>query len=369
MWYEIKQPEMIDSPALLLYKDRVAANIETLIAQAKDVGRIRPHVKTHKMREVAEMHLVRGINKFKCATIAEAEMLADAGAADVLLAYQPVGPRAKRLIALAQGYPAVRLGCLLDHEKTAARLGALATAAGVTISVWIDIDNGMARSGIVPDKGALGLYRFLHDCEGLELRGLHVYDGHLRQPVFAERKTASDEAFLSVETLVGEIRAAGLPEPNIVAGGSPAFPVHADRLGVDVSPGTYVFWDAGYVALCPELDFQWAAVVLTRVLSKPGENRICLDVGSKGVSPDKALDKRIHFLNLDTQPRFIGQSEEHLVVEVEDASQYGVGDVWYGVPGHVCPTVNLYEEALIVTAEGEVEMCWEVVARRRMINY
>jgi len=108
---------------------------------------------------------------------------------------------------------------------------------------------------------------------------------------------------------------------------------------------------------------------MTRVLSKPSQDHICLDVGSKGISPDRPLDKRIHFLNLAEQPKFIGQSEEHLVVKVTNPEAHQVGDVWYGVPGHVCPTVNLYQEANTVSATGELTAVWPIIARNRRISY
>ncbi|MEM9777856.1 MAG: D-TA family PLP-dependent enzyme [Chloroflexota bacterium] len=368
MWYTLKNTDQTDSPALLIYPDRAQENIQTLIQVAGDVSRLRPHVKTHKMGEVAKMHLEAGINKFKCATIAEAEMLAMAGAKDILLAYQPMGPRSGRLVALAQAYPDVAFGCLLDDPTIAYQLSIRAKEAPVALNIWLDIDNGMGRSGIPPGDGALALYGTIADMPGLKPAGLHVYDGHIRNPNFEQRKADGNAAFEPVNTLIERIKAAGLGTPNVVAGGSPSFPVNALRADIDLSPGTYIFWDAGYTGICSELDFQFAAVVLTRILSKPGGKRICLDVGSKGVSPDNPVENRIRFLNLETQPKFLGQSEEHLVIEVENPDDYEVGDVWYGVPFHVCPTVNLYQEALVVE-DGKVKDQWEVVARNRRINY
>ncbi len=369
MWYQLQNRDQIDTPALLIYPERAQQNIDTMINVAGDKNRLRPHVKTHKMAEIARMHLQAGINKFKCATIAEAEMLAGAGAADILLAYQPVGPRVDRLVALAKAYPDVAIGCLLDDPTVAYQLSVKAQAADVTINVWIDINNGMNRSGIVPGDGALALYGTLFDMPGLNPKGLHVYDGHIRNPDFDQRVIDGNKDYAAVEELIQRIKDAGLGTPNIVAGGSPSFPVNAKRPEVDLSPGTYIFWDAGYSDLCPELDFQFAAVVMTRVLSKPGGNVICLDVGSKGTAPDKMLGERIRFLNHPIQPKFVSQSEEHLVIEVENPDEITVGDVWYGVPGHVCTTVNLYQEANVVSAEGEVTAQWKVVARDRRITY
>ena len=369
MWYTVTNPDEIDSPALLIYPKRAKQNIERLIELAGGVDRLRPHVKTHKMAEVAQMHLELGINRFKCATIAEAEMLATAGAADILLAYQPVGPRGDRLVALAGAFPAVAFGCVVDNVPTAEQLAAKAEKAGVVLNVWVDTDNGLARSGIAPGKEALDLYYRLADLTGLEVQGLHVYDGHIRMANLDERRTAGDAAFTAVEELILQIKAAGLGTPNIVVGGSPSFSIHKSRPDVILSPGTFIFWDAGYASICPELPFEWAALVMTRVLSKPGNNRLCLDVGSKGAAPDKALEQRIQFLNLPEAPTFISQNEEHLVIAIENAADYQVGDVLYGVPGHVCTTVNLYEEATVIGPDGRVADKWQVIARRRQINF
>src|SRR5258707_6078385 len=99
-WYTIKNIDGIDSPALIVYPDRVAENISTLKKMIDDVQRLRPHVKTHKTKEATLLMMQAGINKFKCATIAEAEMLAMVNAPDILLAYQPVGPKLERFMAL-----------------------------------------------------------------------------------------------------------------------------------------------------------------------------------------------------------------------------------------------------------------------------
>src|SRR5688572_21275392 len=93
-WYTVNNTDEVDTPALLIYVDHVIHNIQTLLNSIDSADRLRPHVKTHKSTEITQMMLQAGIKKFKCATIAEAEMLARAGAPDVLLAYQPLGPKA-----------------------------------------------------------------------------------------------------------------------------------------------------------------------------------------------------------------------------------------------------------------------------------
>ena len=108
-WYEIANAGDVPSPALLLHSDRIDANLRRMIEMAGGPGRLRPHVKTHKLGELTRRQLALGITKYKCATIAEAEVVAEAGAPGVLLAYQPVGPQIQRLVALQKRHP-VKIG-------------------------------------------------------------------------------------------------------------------------------------------------------------------------------------------------------------------------------------------------------------------
>src|SRR3954462_5467386 len=117
-WYIVNDIDKVDSPALLIYEDRVIENIRILLSMIDDVTRLRPHVKTHKSKEVALLMMKSGISKFKCATVAEAEMLAMANATDVLLAYQPVGPKLNRFVELIKRYPATTFSCLIDNYVT-----------------------------------------------------------------------------------------------------------------------------------------------------------------------------------------------------------------------------------------------------------
>ncbi|MEO1450972.1 MAG: D-TA family PLP-dependent enzyme [Bacteroidota bacterium] len=365
-WYYLEDPNAIDSPALLVNPDQVRHNIDHAIQIAGDVARLRPHIKTHKSPQVIQMHLNRGIRKFKCATIAEAEMLAKAGADQVLLAYQPVGPRLERLLALIAHYPAVRFAALVDDMNVLQAAGSTAQARNLTLSLWLDLDVGMGRTGIKPGAAAMDLWRALTDHPHLESGGWHAYDGHFRQPDFEARRVASDAAFKAVEEMLASLPA-DLPRPIIVAGGSPTFPVHVRRTQVELSPGTYPYWDAGYGEGLPDLPFEPAAVLLTRVLSKPGENRLCLDLGHKAVAPEKPLAQRVRLPQLHITA-WLGQSEEHLVLEVANASEFQVGDVIYGIPGHICPTVALHQELIPVRNHAVAGEAWPVVARVRRLE-
>jgi D-serine deaminase-like pyridoxal phosphate-dependent protein len=127
-----------------------------------------------------------------------------------------------------------------------------------------------------------------------------------------------------------------------------------------------VFWDVNYRGKFPEADFQFAALVLARVVSKPGAGRLCVDLGYKAVSPDNP-HPRVEFLNL-AGSKVVNHSEEHLALETDQADRFAVGDPLYGVPYHVCPTVALYQEAVTVEA-GRAGPRWPIVARDRRLKF
>jgi D-threonine aldolase len=363
-WYEIGNVEEVPSPALLVYLDRVDDNIRDMIAVAGPVERLRPHVKTHKLPEIVRRQRVLGVDKYKCATIAEAEMLAECGARDVLLAYQPVGPNINRLWQLAARYRQTAFSALVDDEGVARRVSEAFGGTGLTIELLLDVDSGMHRSGVVPDDGAAALYATLAGLPGVAPGGLHAYDGHIRHTDVSARRAASDEAFEPVARLKERLVGGGLPVPRVVAGGTPTFPMHARRPGVELSPGTCVFWDAGYGSQLPDLPFRPAALVLTRVVSRPGPHRLCLDLGHKALAAENP-HPRVQFLNLPDATAVM-HSEEHLVVETPHAARFAVGDACYGVPWHICPTVALYGEAVVVDHQRAAGR-WRVVARERAL--
>ena len=187
-WHTLTTPDEIPSPALLLYPERIEENIRRMIATAGSVDRLRPHVKTHKLAEVVQIQLKAGISKFKCATIAEAEMLAQAGARDVLLANQLVGPNAARLAKLAGWFREVRFSTIADDAEAVGNLASAAQTDGITLPVLLDLDGGMGRTGIPLGQAAVTLYKLIDQLPGVEPAGLHLYDGHLHDNDPTERE-------------------------------------------------------------------------------------------------------------------------------------------------------------------------------------
>ena len=365
-WYKVSNEGELDSPSLLIYKDRVRENIRKMIAIAGSAERLFTHVKTNKMPEVVKMMLKQGISKFKCATIAEAEITAMAGAKFVVIAHQLVGPKIGRLVQLCQLYPDTVFASLIDSMDVAKQHNEVFGEAGMVSNVFLDVNNGMDRSGHPLDENILGLYDYLASQSNIKLHGLHVYDGHIRVENFEGRKQEIDNGFVDVKHFLEAIDEKRLPKPMVIAGGTPAFTSHALRAETYCSPGTCVLWDWGYGDKLTEQPFEYAALVLTRVISKPQNGIVTIDMGHKSVSAENPIDKRIRFLNL-TDYELTGQSEEHGVLKVKDWDSIKVGDVLYGVPYHVCPTVNLYDEAYVIENQQSTEL-WQVLGRRRKVS-
>ncbi len=364
-WYEIANADEVPSPALLVYPDRIEANIDLMVEIAGNAGKLRPHVKTHKLAQIIRMQLERGVNKFKCATLAEMEMVAGAGAGDVLLAYQPVGPNIKRLRALADKFPETRLAAVADDTAVVAALSKAFEGAAKPMDLYLDLDCGMHRTGIGPGPEALAVYRVFVDSPNVQAAGLHVYDGHIHDHSLEERRSRCESAFAPVLEFRAELESVGLSVPDMVASGSPTFAIHAQHEDRDCSPGTTVLWDFGYGDNYEDLKFKWAALLLTRVISRPGPNRLCLDLGHKAVAADKP-QPRVLLLGLP-DANLLVHSEEHLMVETNVTSDYAVGDCLYAVPVHICPTVALYDEAVVVR-NGRAGERWQIEARCRRIT-
>ena len=223
----------------------------------------------------------------------------------------------------------------------------------------------MHRTGIEAGGKAVDLYRQVHESKSLQVGGIHAYDGHNHAEDLDKRTEQCEVEFQIVRVLAEELREEGMPVPEIVAGGSPTFPIHAKHDDVTCSPGTLFFWDYGYGTHFPDMNFLLAALVITRVISKPGANRICVDLGHKAIAAENP-HPRVRFLNL-MGAEAVQQSEEHLVLDSLNADGFSIGDLLYGVPRHICPTVALHAHAYTIQ-EGHLTGEWPVTARDRRLT-
>lgn len=286
--HQVNDTSELLSPSLLIYPGLIRQNLHEMIALAGGADRLRPHVKTHKMADVVRLAESSGIRKHKCATIAEAEMVAAAGGTDVLLAYPLTGPNLKRFVHLARGYRATTFRATVDNPDAARALSAAAEGLDSPVPVLVDVEIGMGRTGIQPGDAAGELYALIEQLPNLVPDGLHAYDGHIHDTDLAQRRHAAQSGLKSTLALRERLLKRGLPVPRLVVGGTPTMPIHAklDLAGVECSPGTTVLQDNSYLTRYPDLPFIPAALLLTRVISHPSPGRICVDLGYKAVASD-----------------------------------------------------------------------------------
>ncbi len=364
-WYELIDSSKVISPSLLVYPERIQQNAALMLRIAKKPERLRPHIKTHKMLEIIQLQLKLGIYKFKCSTLAEAQLLAIAGAKDILLAMQPVSIQIEIFVELMGTFPETKFSTLVDSEESKKNLKEVALAKDIVFALWLDINNGMNRTGIVPGEEAKKLYKSIKNDPFLDAKGLHVYDGHIHDSDPIQRAIVCEKDFAAVSNLKTELELEGYTIPVIIAGGTPTFPIHEKRENVELSPGTPLLWDEGYARNYTDLTFLRAAVLLTRIVSKPGKNLLCLDLGHKSVASEMSLP-RVEFLG-DHDFEQISQSEEHLVVKCMNSELYHLGQTLYATPIHICPTVSKYPEALTVE-NHEITGTWAVAARDHTLH-
>jgi D-serine deaminase-like pyridoxal phosphate-dependent protein len=364
-WYRLDNADDVISPNILVYPDRIENNIRKMVEIAGGTDRLRPHVKTHKIPEIIRLQMNHGINKFKCATISEAEMVAKCGANDIMLAIQPVGPNIRRFFQLQKEFQGAKISCIADCEEVIIQVSDMARSTGIETHVWLDINNGMNRTGVVPGKRAVRLFSRIIDSPMLVAEGLHVYDGHIHEPDIMLRKKLCNDAFAQVTALTDELAMEGIGPIKIVAGGTPTFPVHALRNDVECSPGTTLLWDYKSGSSFADLEFLHAAIILTRIVSKPGPELLCLDLGHKAIASEMP-QPRIDLFGLKKYS-IVNHSEEHMVIRTPDADKFTTGDPLYGIPWHICPTVDRYDYVTVVK-DHKVSEEWNVEARRRKIT-
>jgi D-serine deaminase-like pyridoxal phosphate-dependent protein len=331
-----------------------------------DADRWRVHIKTAKLGYTLRMLVERGVRNFKCATTLELLVACQCGAADVLLAYPSVGANVRRVREIAEEFPGVRVSVLAENENQVRQW------QGGRLGIFLDINPGMNRTGIEQSHSGevAKLVRAIGDC-GLEFRGLHYYDGHLRAPDERERTAAAHAGYARLLEIVKEIELSGARVPEVITAGTPTLPSSLSFDGFRnagfihrVSPGTVVYSDASSLAqLSEKYGYRPAVLVLTRVVSHPRTGIITCDAGHKAVSADAGVPTCVVVGHPELTP--LTPSEEHLPLEVEGgAAGPAVGEALYLLPRHVCTTVNNFDDALLVR-NGAIESVERVSARGR----
>ena len=362
--FRLRNVENVLTPALVIYPEMVAANIAcTLKLLGGDANRWRAHIKTAKLDYTLRLLIDRGIRNFKCATTLELLHVCQNGAEDVLLAYPLVGANARRVVAISQQFPQVRISVLVESPEQ------LPQWRGNDIGIFLDINPGMNRTGI--ELNAVGklveVIRAIADA-GLQFRGLHFYDGQFGSVDEPERTLATHTGYDQLLKTVEEMRREGINVAEVITAGTPTFPCSLSYKGFQnasfvhrVSPGTIVYNDATSLAQLPAFGYAPAALVISRVVSRPHPGIVTCDAGHKAVSADAGVPTCVVVGHPELSP--LTPSEEHLPLGVKDgALSPQIGDILYLLPRHICPTVNNFDAALIVR-HGEIEAVERVSAR------
>lgn len=356
--------EAIDTPALVIDCAAMEHNLRTMAEFFRDKpAKLRPHAKTHKSPVIAHKQIALGAVGITCAKLGEAEVMAEAGIADLLVANQVIGPtKIARLIGLLHH---TRVTVAVDDAENMRDLARAAAAQGVELDVLVEVNTGMNRCGVEPGEAAVQLARVASDLPGIRFRGIQAYEGHLVNiKDEAERAERVAAAMAPVIETRRAIERAGIPVGIVSGGGTGTFAHTGATAGFDeVQAGSYVFMDSTYAGVGGIGErFRPALTVLATVISRPAPERVVLDTGRKTVGTDHGTPMLKGYPEGVT---FKGFSEEHTTLIVEGpARELRRGDTVEIIPGHVCTTVNLHD-CYYASRDGTVEAIWPVAGRGR----
>jgi D-serine deaminase-like pyridoxal phosphate-dependent protein len=351
---------------LIYYKDIILDNTKRIIEMAGGPLMLWPHVKSHKTDKLIYMQIELGITRFKCATIAEAEMTAGADAKHIILAYPLIGPNISRYLQLVKNYMQIVFYAVGDNFDQLSLLAAEANKSNMNLNVLIDVDIGMHRTGVPLDL-LESLYERCQSLKGISLKGLHCYDGHCNDSDFNRRKAMVDEIDKKVLLAQESICKKGFECELLVMGGTPNFPCRTGKKNFYLSPGTIFIGDWGYYTKLPDLAFTPGAAIFSRVISHQCGNTFTLDLGHKGIAADPSMERGIIAGLDEAKPVF--QSEEHWVFSLPlTMALPPIGSGCYVIPTHICPTSALYPQ-IEIACGGKIIDQWQVSARNRKINY
>jgi D-serine deaminase-like pyridoxal phosphate-dependent protein len=363
--YQLSGIADVLTPALLLYPEILAANIDRTVALlGGNPNRWRPHIKTAKLGYTLRMLVARGIRNFKCATTLELLRACENGATDVLLAYPSVGANALRVREIAIQFPRTRISVLAENERQIHQWG------GSSVGIFLDINPGMNRTGIDQNDGGSVVHLVSEIAANhLDFRGLHYYDGQYGGLAEPQRTEQTHAGYHRLLNLVSNLERSGVRVPELITAGTPTFPGSLSFEGFRsaqfthrISSGTIVYCDATTFAQLPDLQgYRPAVLVLARVVSHPRQNIVTCDAGHKAVSADAGVPTCVVVGYPELAP--LSPSEEHLPLAVQEgAAAPQIGDPLFLLPRHICPTVNNFDQAVLVRNEA-VESIEQVSAR------
>ncbi|HEU5430184.1 MAG TPA: alanine racemase [Thermomicrobiales bacterium] len=360
--------ETIDTPAIVVDEEILHQNIAEMAAWASGLGvNLRPHMKTHKTPQIARLQRAAGAVGATVAKLGEAEVLADrADIDDILIAYPIVGaPKIARLLALMER---AHVTVALDSRTAAEALARAMTQDDRTLDVYVEVNTGQDRAGMRAGEEAVALALDLARMPGLNVVGVLTHEGHAGASAPDKIETTALAAGHALVDTANAIRAHGVDIRHVSVGSTPSAPYTPTVPGVtEMRPGTYVFYDNSifrHGRIGPD---RCAARIAATVVSRPAPDRAIVDAGSKALAMDRSPSHPGHGYIVGHPDAIIDRiSEEHgVVVLPPDEVGFAVGDRVEIIPNHVCPTINLTDELLVVR-DGRVVDRWSVAARGKV---
>ncbi len=349
----------LDTPALVIDLDVMERNLSRMADYAREHGlQLRPHTKTHKTPALGAQQLAHGAVGLTVAKVSEAEVMLASGVQDLLIAYPIFGAeKMRRLVEVAKK---ARVTVSVDSLEAARPIAEAAAAAGVTVGVLAEVDAGLHRVGVQPE-GFVDLLRGLAGLQGIELRGMAFYPGHI--------KNQDLDALAALSTLISgliaEAKAAGFALP-IVSGGSTPTEWHSHEVAgmTEIRPGTYIFNDRNTIfsGACTAEDC--AATIVATVVSTSVPGQFVIDGGSKTFSSDRTAVDGFGGILDAPDALFEKMNEEHGYVKHAGHTRK-VGDRVRVLPNHICVAVNLQERIYGVRGDQVVET-WTVDGRGKL---
>ena len=359
MNYEAILPGL-ETPSVLVDLAKVSANIQKMQAICDEAGvALRPHIKTHKMKQLAQMQLAAGAKGITCAKISEAEVMAEGGCEDIFIAYPLVGDfRVARAVTLAQKIR--RLILAVDSIEGAQALEAAAAAVSITLEVRMEVETGANRTGVRSAK-MIETAKAVAAMPHLNLTGIYTFKSlSLAGGFTVDNAAAGAEEAQMMDDAAKALREAGIDIREVSGGSSPTGPWVARSGKVDeVRPGTYIFkdyilWKEG-VALPEEI----AAFVVATVVSTPCDEYAVIDGGTKVFPTDIMLNEAPYFYEgyakvVDNDDLCLTRVNEEHGMLTSKCGKTGlkVGQKLLLYPGHVCTTINLRNEVYLLDENG-----------------
>lgn len=341
----------LETPSVLIDLDRMEANIQRMQAYCNQHGlKLRPHIKTHKIPQIARMQLAAGAVGIACQKLSEAQIFVDEGFDDIVIPYNIVGPQKTTRLADLALYN--RIAVSADHPTVIAGLADAARANDIQLRVLVDLVTEVGRTGAAVSE-VVSLAQRIDMDDHLHFAGILLYPSNpVMRPHLQEALHELDRTGLGVDVVSG-------------GGLGAARTAHEIPELTEIRVGTYVFNDWGSVRKGWAQPEYCAMTVCATVVSRPTTDRAILDCGSKALSSDNFEGEYGHVVEYP-EAHIYKLNEEHAYVDLRHCPERPViGERVHVIPSHACVVANLHNQLFGVRGES-VEITWDVAARGRV---